>query len=351
MKITESHFGNIPEGEVKLYTISNAKGMKISVCNYGGIVTSLWVPDRNGELDDVVLGFEKLEDYIKDDTYQGALIGRYGNRIAQAKFEIDGAVFELQKNIGTDSLHGGDKGFNKKLWKAEIIEDEETLGVELTGTSPDGDEGFPGNVKIWVRYLLTEDNEFIIEYDAETDQATPINLTNHCYWNLKGAGNGDILDHELLINGEFFTPVNRFLIPTGIFKSVINTPFDFTEGVLIGDRISDDDQQLTFGNGYDHNFVLTEEKEDLILAAMVYEESSGRVMTVLTTEPGIQLYTANSFNGMVGKEGKPYLKRGAFCLETQHFPDSPNKSNFPNCILKAGEKYETSTIYAFSIAE
>ncbi len=351
LKIEESNFGNTPEGEAKLFTISNANGMSLSVTNYGGIVTSLLVPDKNGKLDDLVQGFDKIEDYIEDGSYQGALIGRYANRIGEAKFAIDGNTYELEKNNGPNSLHGGINAFNKKLWTVEIIEDEETLGVELMGISPDGEEGFPGNLKIWVRYLLTEDNEFIIEYDAETDKATPVNLTNHCYWNLKGAGNGDILDHELMINGEFYTPVDSNLIPTGRFESVLESPFDFTEAMLIGERISDEHPQLAYGNGYDHNFVLTEEKDELVLAAMVHEESSGRVMTVMTTKPGIQLYTGNFLDGSKGKEGKAYHKHGAFCLETQHYPDTPNKPQFPSCILHKGEKYETTTIYAFSTIE
>jgi len=322
----------------------------VSVINFGGIITNLRVPDANGGLADVVLGFDSLAGYVGEHPYFGALIGRYGNRIANGRFTLDGVTYELPINNGPNSLHGGERGFDKVVWTAESFENEQGRGVILTHTSPDGDQGYPGTLQVRVTYTLTDDNELIFDYHATTDKATPVNLTQHTYFNLAGHGSGTILDHEMMLNASRFTPVDSTLIPTGELRPVEGTPFDFREPTPIGARIQQDDEQLRFGGGYDHNFVIDRaEGDSLVLAATVREPTSGRVMEVLTTEPGVQFYTGNFLDGsLTGKEGVVYAHRTGFCLETQHFPDSPNKPDFPSTILEPGEEYTSRTVYRFS---
>jgi aldose 1-epimerase len=343
MSIIKSDFGKAKEGQpVDLYTLTNASGMTVKITNYGGIVTSLQVPDKNGKFDDVVLGFDTLDQYLEGHPYFGALVGRYGNRIAKGKFTLNGTEYQLAANNGENHLHGGIKGFDKVVWNAEMVKKENEMGVKLSYLSKDGEEGYPGNLTAVVTYVLTNDNELIINYKAETDKPTPVNLTHHSYFNLKGAGNGDILGHLLTIDADRFTPVDEGLIPTGELKSVKDTPMDFTVPKAIGERI---DQVK---GGYDHNYVLNGWDGSLRLAAKVVEPLSGREMEVWTTEPGLQFYTGNFLDGTItGKNGKVYNKHYGFCLETQHFPDSPNKAGFPSTILEPGEKYTHTTIYRF----
>ncbi len=346
-EITTSDFNNI-----KLYTLKNSQGMVIKVTNYGAIITSIIVPDKNGKLDDVALGYHHLESYINavDRPYFGAVVGRYGNRIANGAFTIDGQKYELAINNKPNSLHGGIVGFDKVVWDAKL--DEANNAITLSYLAKDKEEGYPGNLDVKVTYKLTNDNKIEVTYDATTDKATPVNLTQHTYFNLKGEGNGTILDHELMINADQFTPVGATLIPTGQLANVEGTPFDFRKAKPIGRDISQEHEQLTFGGGFDHNWVLKKPVQpgQMQLAAEVYEPSSGRVLTVTTTEPGVQFYCGNFLDGRLkGKSGKPYVNRGGFCLETQHYPDSPNQPNFPNTILKPGEKYHTTTTFAFSV--
>lgn len=353
LSIQSEMFGKFENQDVTLYSLQNAHGMEVQIMNYGGIITSIKVPDRDGEIADVALGFSTFPEYLKEHPYFGALVGRYGNRIAKGSFTIDDNIFTLAKNNGENSLHGGLKGFDKKLWSNESFQTDDAIGVKLSGRSTDMEEGYPGNLDIEVNYSLNNENELIIDYAAVTDKATVVNLTNHTYFNLKGEGNGDILDHELVIHADRFTPVDETLIPTGELKSVENTPFDFRQKHSIGERINqEDNQQITFGGGYDHNFVLNNQSGKLSLVATVVENGSGLQVEVLTTEPGVQFYTGNFLDGTLkGKSGKPYIKRGAFCLETQHFPDSPNQDNFPSARLNPGETYTSKTIYRFSIAQ
>jgi aldose 1-epimerase len=348
--IDSSSFGKTSDGvDVDIYTLSSEGGCRTRITNYGGIVVSLDVPDRNGIHDDVVLGFETLAEYEKHSPYFGALIGRYANRIAKGRFTLDGQDYQLAVNNGENHLHGGVKGFDKMVWTARPFIDDAGANLELQYVSRDGEEGYPGELKTTVVYTLTNTNELKIEYRAKTDKPTIINLTNHSYFNLCGAGNGDILEHELQINADGFTPTDSGAIPTGEIRSVAGTPFDFREPTFIGSSIDDDDEQLRFGHGYDHNFVLSKTGSDGASAAAVYERRSGRVMEVFTTEPGIQLYSGNYLDGSFsGKRGKIYARRSAFCLETQHFPDSPNKPQFPSVMLRPGEKYSQTTVYRFS---
>ena len=344
-------FGKTADGqEVYLYTLTNDKGVQAEIITYGGAVVSLKVPDRKGELADVVLGYSDLEGYVHDKAYFGALIGRYGNRIAHGKFELDGKTYTLFKNDGDNTLHGGKEGFNKKIWTAKDVSGAAGPALELTYLSKDGEEGFPGNLSVKVVYTLTNTNELKIEYNATTDKDTVLNLTNHSYFNLAGQGNGDILGDILTIHASRYTPVDAGLIPTGELAPVKGTPFDFTKPTAIGARIEDDNEQLKLGHGYDHNFVLDRSgKGGLQLAAEVYEPKSGRVMEVLTTQPAVQFYTGNFLDGTItGKDGKVYKKRYALCLETQHYPDSPNHPSFPTTELKPGEHYHTVTVYKFS---
>jgi aldose 1-epimerase len=350
-KVSKADFGKTSDGTaVQIFTLTNEHGLEARISTYGGVVVSLKTPDRTGQLADIVQGFDTLEGYLNPaEPYFGALIGRYGNRIGHAKFSLDGKEYNLPANDGANTLHGGPKGFDKVVWTPRELPDG---GVELTYTSKDGEEGFPGNLKATVNYHLTAANELKIDYSATTDKNTVINLTNHSYWNLKGAGNGLILDHILTINASRFTPVDSGLIPTGELKPVAGTPFDFTKPTAVGARIEQNDEQLKLGKGYDHNFVLNRGGAGLSLAARVEEPSTGRMMEVLTTEPAVQFYTGNFLDGTLkGKGGHVYPFRAALCLETQHYPDSPNKPSFPTTELKPGQTYKTTTVYRFSVAK
>jgi aldose 1-epimerase len=348
--VKKESFGNLPDGTpVDIYTMTNANGMEIRATNYGGIVVSLRVPDKKGNLDDIALGFDNLQGYLANTPYFGAIIGRYGNRIANGKFKIDGQEYTLAKNNGPNSLHGGLKGFDKVVWQAGQFQSSAGVGIVLTYTSKDGEEGYPGKLTAKVTYTLTDKNEWIIDYKAVTDKATPVNLTHHTYFNLAGEGKGDVLAHVLQLNASRFTPVDQNLIPIGELRPVKSTPLDFTQPTPIGARIDADDEQLHFGHGYDHNFVLEGKRNDPALAARVKEPVSGRVLEVFTTEPGLQFYSGNFLDGTIrGKRGHIYKKRYAFCLETQHFPDSPNHPDFPNTILRPGQEYQSRTIYKLS---
>ncbi|MCP4643710.1 MAG: galactose mutarotase [bacterium] len=349
MSIHEEKYGKTPDGqEAKLYTLTNAAGMEVKITNFGAIVVSVRVPDREGRFEDVTLGFDDLPGWIDGTSYFGCVVGRYGNRIAQGRFALDGEAYTLAVNNGPNHLHGGLKGFDKKLWAAESFTQPDGVGVKLRCVSPDGEEGYPGTLKASVVYVLSEDNELKVLYDAETDKATPINLTQHTYFNLAGPGTRDILEHVLMLNADKFTPVDKTLIPTGVLQPVAGTPFDFTAPAAIGARIGETDQQLEFGGGYDHNFVLNSQDGTLALAARVHAPGSGRVMEVYTTEPGVQFYCGNFLDGSTtGKGGKVYEYRYGFCLETQHYPDSPNQPDFPSCILRPGERYKHETVFKF----
>jgi aldose 1-epimerase len=350
--IKRSTFGKMADGKpIDLYTLTNGQGMRVAIANYGGIVVSIVVPDREGRPGDVVLGFDNLEAYLGKHPYFGALVGRYANRIGNARFKLHGVEYKLPANDGPNSLHGGKQGFDKRVWTAREISGQHP-GLELTYLSKDGEEGYPGNLHAKVVYSLTEDNALRIDYTATADKDTVVNLTNHSYFNLAGEGNGDILKHEMMINADRFTPIDSTLIPTGELRKVEGTPFDFRKPALIGARIDADDEQIKFGKGYDHNFVLNRAGRGLSLAARVTDPESGRVLEVLTTQPGIQLYTGNFLDGSIhGKSGKAYGRRSAFCLETQHFPDSPNRPNFPSTVLKPGETFRETTVYKFSTSK
>jgi len=349
--VKKESFGKTREGQpVDLYTLSNTHGIEVRAMTYGGIIVSLKVPDRNGKLDDIVLGFDSLDGYLAGHPYFGAIIGRYGNRIGKARFTLDGVEYKLAANNGPNSLHGGVKGFDKVVWSAEPIEKSDSSGVVFTYMSKDGEEGYPGNLSAKVTYTLTDKNELVFDYRATTDKATPVNLTNHTYFNLAGQGTRDILGHDMMLNADNITPVDSTLIPTGEIKSVDGTPFDFRKLTPIGARIDQDDQQLQYGPGYDHNYVLNRKGEGLSLAARVREAATGRVMEVYTTEPGIQFYAGNFLDGtLTGKGGRVYKRRYGFCLETQHFPDSPNKPGFPSTILRPGKTYTSRTTYKFLV--
>lgn len=350
MEITKEPFGNADGVEVYLFTLTNDNGMKVKITNYGGIITSVFVPDKNGELGDVVLGFDNVSDYVKDNPYFGALIGRYGNRIANGKFTLDGKTYSLAINNPPNHLHGGPKGFHKVIWEPKEVKTDSTVGLELKYKSKDGEEGYPGNLSVTVYYTLTNNNEIKIDYYATTDQKTVCNLTNHSYFNLKDDGVSDILDHELMIDADNFTPVDSTLIPTGKIEPVEGTPFDFRKPHKIGDHINADDQQIKYGRGYDHNFVLNGEMGKMRLVAKASESNSGRILEVYTDQPGIQFYSGNFLDGtLTGKYGIVYKYRHGFCLETQHFPDSPNQPNFPSTVLNPGDTYRTTTIYKFSV--
>jgi aldose 1-epimerase len=349
--IRKSTYGNTAEGPVELYTLTNRNGMQVTITNYGGRVVSVLAPDRHGKVADVVLGFDHLDGYLGNNPFFGALAGRYANRIAKAKFKLGGVEYKLAQNDGPNTLHGGVRGFDKRLWTARSSS-QNPPAVELTYVSADGEEGYPGKLTSIVTYTLTDTNELKIDYTATTDKDTVLNLTNHSYFNLAGEGSGDILKHEIMINADRFTPVNDTLIPTGELRKVEGTPFDFRKVTAIGARIEADDEQINFGRGYDHNFVLNRTGHGLTLAARVTDPGSGRVLEVLTTQPGMQFYTGNFLDGSVhGKGGKTYPRRSAFCLETQHFPDSPNQPKFPTAELKPGETYHQTTIYKFSTAQ
>ncbi|PAP75013.1 aldose epimerase family protein [Rubrivirga marina] len=351
-RVTSEPFGTLPDGtEATLYTLTNASGSSVSVTDYGGIVTSIVVPDRDGTLADVTLGFDSVEDYASEAyrnalPYFGAIIGRYGNRIGGAQFEIDGETYQLAANNGPNHLHGGETGFDGVMWDAEPVEGE--AAVRLTRTSPDGEEGYPGNLDVAVTYTLTDDDRLVIDYEATTDAPTVVNLTNHTYFNLTGDPTNTILDHRLRINSDAFTPVDAGLIPTGEVRPVEGTPFDFRELTRIGDGIDADDEQIGFGPGYDHNWMLRETGGGLTEAARVVEPTTGRVLVVETTEPAIQFYAGNFLDGSItGKGGVSYGRRTGFCLETQHAPDSPNQPDFPSTVLRPGETYRSQTVYGF----
>lgn len=341
-------FGRMPDGRVvDLYTLTNRNGMEVAITNYGGIVVSLLAPDRAGKLADVVLGFDDLAGYLGGNPFFGALVGRYANRIANAEFKLDGVEYHLARNNGPNSLHGGTKGFDKKLWAAHDVS-KQNPALELACQSPDGEEGYPGDLSVRVVYTLTDSNELKIDYRATTDKDTVLNLTNHSYFNLAGQGNGDVLRHLLMINADRFTPIDSTLIPTGELRNVEGTPFDFRRATAVGARIGADEEQLRFGKGYDHNFVLNRKDNGLVLAARVTDPESGRVMEVLTTQPGVQFYSGNFLDGSVrGKGGQAYGRRSALCLETQHFPNSPNQPNFPSTELKPGQSFHEITVFKF----
>ena len=348
--LTKTAFGKTSDGQaIDLYTLTNSHGMQAAITNYGGIVVSLLTPDRAGRLDDVVLGFDRLDGYLEPEPYFGAIIGRYGNRIGRAMFKLGDNEYRLAKNDGENTLHGGTQGFDKRVWSALPLKNP-APALELKYTSKAGEEGYPGNLSVTVIYVLTETNELWIEYSATTDRTTVLNLTNHSYFNLAGPGGGDILKHRITINADRFTPVDAGLIPTGELRKVEGTPFDLRKPTEIGAHIDDDNEQLKLGKGYDHNFVLNRQGGGpLTLAARVAEPGSGRVMEVLTSEPGVQFYTGNFLDGTLkGKGGKTYGRRSGFCLETQHFPDSPNKPAFPSTELKPGPRFSSTTVYRFT---
>jgi aldose 1-epimerase len=348
-RIQKQVFGANTDGkQVDIYTLTNSNGLEARIMSYGGVVVSLRVPDRQGRLGDIVLGYDQLDGYLKKGAYFGALIGRYGNRIGSGRFSLDGHEYRLAQNNGENHLHGGLTGFDKVVWTPAEVPASDGVSLKLTYLSRDGEEGYPGNLSVTVVYTLTNKNELKISYSATTDKSTVVNLTNHSFFNL--AGTGSNLAHEVMINADRFTPVDKGLIPTGEVRSIKGTPMDFTGPVAIGARIDQDYEQLTFAGGYDHNYVLNKRDSELSLAARVSEPGTGRVMEVYTTEPGMQFYSGNFLDGSItGKGGQVYQRRSAFCLETQHFPDSPNKPGFPSTVLKPGQHYSSTTIYKFSV--
>ncbi len=344
MSIDTESFGKTPDGQrVDLYTLTNINGIKAKITNYGATLVSLEVPDKNGKLADITLGYDKIDGYLPRHPYFGSTVGRYANRIGGAKFVLNDVEYKLEANNGPNHLHGGIKGFDKVVWKAkEERGDSDKVLVKLSYLSKDGEEGYPGNLACTVTYTLTKDDELKISYEAETDKTTILNLTNHSYWNLAGQGSSNILGHELMLNADKYTPVDEGLIPTGEIRNVSNSPMDFTRPMTIGSRIGQVE------GGYDHNYVLNSSTGTLALCARVYEPTSGRAMEIHTSEPGVQFYTGNFLDGSItGKSGKVYKKHYGFCLETQHFPDSPNKPDFPSVVLNPGQKYTTVTVHKF----
>ncbi len=345
-RIDTRHFGVADGKPITLYTLRNSRGVKAQIMDYGAILYSLELPDRHGKAEDVTLGYAELDEYVRNRNYFGATIGRYANRIAKGKFILDGAEYTLATNNNENHLHGGVKGFNKVVWDSEAFRTDSSAGVRLRYRSRDGEEGYPGNLECTVVYTLTNDNELRIDYEAATDKPTPVNLTNHTFWNLSGGAKRDILEHKLTLNADYYLPVDDGLIPTGEILRVQGTPMDFTKPAAIGSRID------RVAGGYDHNYVLSKPGCDrgLNRAAVLYDPQSGRRMEILTTQPGIQFYSGNFLDGTVtGKDGVRYKKYHALCLETQHFPDSPNKSYFPTAILKPGERYEETCLLRFSV--
>jgi aldose 1-epimerase len=349
--VARAPFGTMPDGKpVEQFTLTNSNGIELKAIGYGGIITSLRVPDRAGKLDDVVLGFDRLENYLQDHPFFGAIIGRYGNRIAKAQFTLAGQTYKLAANNGPNHLHGGVEGFDKVMWDVAPVSGSNALA--FTRTSADGEEGYPGNLRVRVTYTLTDKNELVVEYTATTDKPTPVNLTQHSYFNLAGQASGDILGHQLMLNADRYTPVDGTLIPTGELAPVAGTPFDFRKPTAIGARINGSHPQLKAGGGYDHNWVLNRQGSGLQLAARVVEPKTGRTLDIATTEPGIQFYSGNFLDGkLTGKAGAVYRHRTGFCLETQHFPDSPNQPTFPSTILKPGEEYRTRTVFTFGVSK
>jgi len=349
--VEKRSFGKTPDGTtIDLYALKNKNGVEADIITFGATLVSLKAPDRSGNMADVVLGYKDIDGYVSDKAYLGATVGRYANRVANGKFTLDGKTYELPKNDGNNTLHGGIKGFNKRVWTAHEVSSANGQAVRFSYLSKDGEEGFPGNLKVDVTYSLSNDNALRIEYSATTDKDTVVNLTNHAYFNLAGEGSGDILGTELTLRANQFTPVSESLIPTGELRAVKGTPFDFTTAHAIGERIEQDEEQLKFGKGYDHNWVVNRTRVAApALAAEAHDPKSGRLLQVLTTEPGIQLYTGNFLDGSIhGKSGAAYNRRNAFCLETQHFPDSPNQPKFPSTVLKPGQRFHSVTIYKLS---
>lgn len=348
--VTKAPFGKLPDGrEVSKYTLTNRNGIELAVINYGGVVVSVKAPDKNGTVADVVLGYDSLSSYVAGSPFFGALIGRYGNRIGKGKFSIDGTHYTLPVNNGENHLHGGPQGFDKVFWNIEEVSSTDGASVKLTYRSADGEQGYPGNLDAEVIYTLTNNNEWVIKYSATSDKKTVVNLTQHTYFNLTGDVNNDILGHELTIQADKFLPVDKGLIPTGELKPVANTPFDFTKAATVGSRIENKDEQLTLGKGYDHCWVLNGASDNLRAVASLYDPKSGRMLEVSTTEPGLQFYSGNFLDGKnITKGGVPANFRHGLCLETEHFPDSPNKPSFPSVLLEPGKTYTTTTVYKFS---
>jgi aldose 1-epimerase len=348
--IEKELYGRLPDGrEVYSYSLKNRSGSQVNVINYGAIITSIIVPNRDGKYEDVVLGYDLLQGYLNDKSFFGSVVGRYGNRIRKGQFKLDGKNCQLTINDGENHLHGGKVGFNKVLWDAKIVEDSIQPSLELTYISPDGEEGYPGKVTITVTYTFTDKNELRIDYKGETDKTTILNPTQHSYFNLSGSGANTILDHLLMINSDSITPVDKGLITTGKYTRVSNTPMDFIAPTAIGARINTSNEQLLFGKGYDHNWVLRNYTGKVRKVAELYEPKSGRLMTVLTDQPGLQFYSGNFLDGTIkGKKGIIYQHRTGLCLESQCYPDSPNKPNFPSVTLRPGEVYHQTTIYQFS---
>lgn len=350
--VTEAQYGSMPDRTpVKEFTLVNASRMQVRAISYGAILTSIRAPGAT-EGADVVVGHDSLEGYLTRSRFFGALVGRYGNRIGGAQFTLDGRTYTLAKNNGPNHLHGGVRGFDKVVWQGNVNKDASARGPSVTfsRTSPDGEEGYPGALAVRVTYTLTHHNELIVDYYATTDKPTLVNLTNHSYFNLSGEGSGDILDHRVTIDADSYTPVDAGQIPTGEIAPVAGTPFDFRTETAIGARIDADHEQLRIGTGYDHNFVLRKNAPGLSHAVRVVDPRSRRTLDVSTTEPGVQFYTGNKLDGSYnGKSGHVYGKRSAFCLETQHFPDSPNKPNFPSTVLRPGQEYRSTTVYAFGV--
>jgi aldose 1-epimerase len=351
-RIEKDVFGTTPEGaRIDRYTLTNGRGMRVRIITYGGIIQSIETPDRHGRTANIALGFNNLTDYLeKNSPYFGCIAGRYANRIAKGMFTLDGVTYQLATNNGENHLHGGNVGFDKRIWQASEIRERGAVGVRLTYVSPAGEEMYPGTLSVTVDYRLTVRNEIRVDYHATTDAPTIVNLTNHTYFNLAGEGSGDIYDHKLMLNASRYTPVDSTLIPTGSLDPVAGTPMDFRHPTAIGDRIRDNFQQLLFGQGYDHNYVLDRrDATSLTLAARVSERTSGRSVTMRTTEPGIQFYSGNFLDGtLVGTGGRVYRQGDGFALETQHFPDSPNQPSFPSTVLRPDGAYETTTVYEFS---
>jgi aldose 1-epimerase len=347
--ITQTGFGNLPDGRAAtLYTLTNPNGLVVKITDFGGIITEIHAPDRNGAMADITLGFDTVAPYVTDSPYFGALIGRYGNRLRDGRFTLDGQVVQLPTNNGPNHLHGGELGFHRVLWRAIPFQEGDSVGLTLIYRSADGEQGYPGTLDVTVVYELTAGNELVVTFDAVTDKATPVNLTQHAYFNL--AGGGDILGHLLRIDADAFTPVDSTLIPTGELGPVAGTAFDFRTPHAIGARIGADDEQLRHGGGYDHNFVLDKPApKAMSLAARVHEPVSGRVLELFTEEPGVQFYSGNFLDGTLTGKGQTYGYRSGFCLEPQHFPDSPNQGAFPNTILRPGEEYATVSRYKFSV--
>jgi aldose 1-epimerase len=352
--VTRAPFGATDDGRaVEIFTLANGRGMDVRTMPYGATIVSIRVPDRNGRPGDVVLGFDTFAEYIsKKPPYFGAVVGRYGNRIAKGRFTLDGRTYTLATNNGPNHLHGGNRGFDKQLWHAEPFSGDDRVGVVYTLSSPDGDEGYPGTLSAKVTYTLTPTDELVVDYEASTDKATPVNLTQHTYFNLGGEGSGDILAHVLRIDADRFTPVDATLIPTGEIAPVDGTPFDFRTAAAIGSRIDADNVQLKRAGGYDHNWVLNRSGAVVAHAARLEDRSTGRTLDVLTTEPGLQFYSGNFLDGTIaGKSGHVYGKHAALCLETQHFPDSPNHPNFPTTIVRPGAPYTSRTVFAFGVTK